>query len=195
MCLFMLADCNQATVPSRRTDTTGAGSKDTTVTIGKTKLQAFQAKTGAVVVLGFSRIASVQGLYGARADVEAREFTDAATGSRTSGLSVEVHEAGTLERHETTYVDYDELESLLRGIDYIAKIDRNPTKLADFEADYRTRGDLEVSTFSNAAKTMVAVKTGNIGGATVFYPLDQLAAFRNAVAKAKAVLDSIKPAR
>lgn len=167
---------------------------DSTILIGKTKLQSFQAKTGTVVVLGFSKLASIPGLFGSSTDIEARELTEATSGSRAPGVSVTVHESGTFERKETSYIDYDELESLLRGIDYIARIDHNPTKLADFQADYRTKGDLAVSTFSDASgKTMVAIKSGVIGGASAFYPLSRLSEFRSAVAKAKAVLDSIRP--
>jgi hypothetical protein len=137
--------------------------KDSTILIGKTKLQSFQARTGTVVVLGFSRVATVPGLYGASTDIEARELTEATSGSRAPGVSVTVRESGSFERKETSYIDYDELESLLRGIDYIARIDHNPTKLADFQADYRTKGDLAVSTFSDASgKTMVAIKSGVI---------------------------------
>src|SRR5690348_17268567 len=73
-----------------------AGQRDSTVLVGKTRLQAFQAKTGSVVVLGFSKVATVPGLYGGTADIEARELTDAASGARASGLGVEVTEAGEL---------------------------------------------------------------------------------------------------
>jgi hypothetical protein len=168
--------------------------KDTTVTIGKTRLQSFQAKTGSVVVLGFSQVALVPGMYEAKAEIEARELTDAISGTRAAGIAVMIREPGTFEKHETSYVDYDELPSLLAGIDYIGKISHNPTKLHDFQADYRTRGDLDVSTFSGSGgETLVAVKSGVIGGATVFYPLAKLPAFRAAVAGAKALLDSIAP--
>jgi hypothetical protein len=187
-----LAACKPSSTPSGADSV--AARTDTTVTVGKTKLQAFQSKTGSVVILGFSRVATLPGLYGATADIEARELTDAGSGTRTSGLGVSVKESGSLERNETSYVDYEELDGLLRGIDYIAKIERNPTKLADFQADFTTKGDLRVATFSsNDGKTLVAVKSGTIGGATVYYQMAQLAAFRGAIARAKALLDSIKP--
>jgi hypothetical protein len=189
---LFVAACNRS-APTTGADS--AASKDTTVTVGKTKLQAFQAKTGSVVILGFSSVASIPGLYGASTDIEAREMTDATSGSRTSGLRVEVKEGGTLERTETSYIDYDELGALLSGIDYIAKIDHNPTKLADFQAEFTTKGDLRVATFSSGdGKTLVAVKAGTIGGATAYYDMSQLRLFRGSVAKAKALLDSIKPA-
>src|SRR5436190_19579811 len=177
-------------------DTAAArGSSADTVTVGKTKLQAFQSKTGSVVVLGFSSVATIPGMYGAQTEIEAREATDASTGARQSGLGVEVKESGTLERKATSYVDYDELDALLRGIDYITRIDRNPTRLANFQADFTTRGNLEVSTFSTEdGKTLVALKAGTIGGASAYYPLSALPQIRTAVTNAKALLDSIRPA-
>jgi hypothetical protein len=194
--LFLIAAiaCSkQGTVPDKGSPKK-VTDKDSTILIGKTKLQSFQAKTGTVVILGFSKVASIPGLYGASTDIEARELTEATSGSRAPGVSVTVRESGTFERKETSYIDYDELESLLRGIDYIATIDHNPTKLADFQADYRTKGDLAVSTFSDASgKTMVSIKSGVIGGTSAFYPLSRLSEFRSAVAKAKTALDSVRP--
>lgn len=192
--LLLIPACSGKASNARPDSTRVAAKNDSTVMFGKTKLQSFQAKTGAVVVLGFSNVASVPGLYSGRAEVVARELTDATSGMKVQGISIQITRPGTFERKETSYIDYDELESLLRGIDYISKIDRNPTKLADFQADYRTKGDLVVSTFSdNSGNTLASLTSGSIGGVSAFFPMSRLSDLRSAIARGKALLDSISP--
>lgn len=97
----------------------------------KTKLEAFMAADGAVIVQGYSKIGDFKGQFGSSIVVEAKEFTNASSGRKEYGLAIEVKEAGRLEREHTSYVDYDEIDSLLKGIDYISKVDRSATKLSE----------------------------------------------------------------
>lgn len=189
--LLMLACTNAETENTPRSTSATVDSIATTKT--GTKLASFQAKTGAVIISGFSTIGTVRALYGARIGIDAREATDASDGTKIYGVAIEVKEGGTLERENTSYVDYDELESLLKGIDYIAGITRTVTALANFQADYRTKGDLALSTFSSSdGQTLLAVKSGSIGGASAFFRISDLATIRGTIAQAKQVLDSIR---
>jgi len=159
----------------------------------KTKLEAFQARTGAVIVMGFSEVGTVQGKYGTSATVESREFTDASTGKKEYGITVEVKKEGTMESENTSYIDYDEVDSLIKGIDYISRADASVTKLKHFEADYRTKGDLEISTFSSGSgEIQAAVASGTIGGTRAFLSISKLGEFRNLIVNAKAGLDSVR---
>src|SRR6267378_7589870 len=78
----------------------------------KTKLEAFAAKTGTVLIKGIEDIGSVGGVT-----VGCREFTDANTGRKEYGITIEVRESGRFERENTSLIDYEEIESLLKGID------------------------------------------------------------------------------
>jgi hypothetical protein len=158
----------------------------------KTKLQAFEAKTGVVIIRGFSMVGSVSGQYGGSVSVESREFLDASTAKREFGIVVEVKKGGEVERDNSSYIDYDEIDSLLKGIDYISKVQSSITKLDDFQADYHTKGDFKISTFSARGQTMVAVSSGDIGEVSVFLPLLKLESLRALIANAKAKLDAIK---
>src|SRR5258708_37964644 len=78
-----------------------------------TKLEEFSAKTGIVVIRGFSTIGEVRGM--GSVTVTAREFRDASNPKlRQTGLTVEIKESGRLERESISIVDYDEIDSLLR---------------------------------------------------------------------------------
>jgi hypothetical protein len=158
----------------------------------RTKLEAFEARTGIVVVKGYSRIGTAQGLEGGSIEVETREFRDA-DGFREYGLAVEVREAGTPERRRTALVDYDEIEPLLKGLDYLFRIDSTATNMNRFEAEYRTRGDLSVNAISTRGGAVtLAVSGGRFRRVTALFRLEDLKVIRGLVIEAKNQLDAIR---
>ena len=158
----------------------------------RTKLEAFEARTGLVIIKGYSRIGTAAGLEGGSIEVETREFRDDA-GAREYGIAVEVREAGTPERRRTALVDYDEIDPLLRGLDYLGKIDNSATNQNRFEAEYRTRGDLSVSAFSTRGGAVtLAVSGGHFRRVTSLFRLEDLKAIRGLVIEAKNQLDAIR---
>lgn len=157
----------------------------------KTKLEAFVAQDGVVIVRGFSKVGEVKGQFGSLVAIESKEFTNASTGKREYGVTFEVKERGRLEREHTSYVDYDEIASLLKGLEYIAKVDKTATSFENFQADYRTRGDLQISTYSTegGTKTAAALTSGTIGKTTAFLTLSDLDTLRSLVETARAAID------
>lgn len=157
----------------------------------KTKLEAFEAKTGSVLIKGIQEIGSVA--YNGSVIVSCREFTDAATGNKQYGIAIEVNESGTMARSNATLIDYDEIDSLLKGIDYITKVDKSATTLSSFEAIYKTRGDFQVTTFSKKGGEIgVAVQSGSIRTATAYLKVSHLSKVRELIENAKAKLDEAK---
>jgi len=156
----------------------------------RTKLENFQAKTGSVLIKNFSEIGNLTHL--GELTVTSWEFVDAQTVKKEYGIGIEVKESGRLEREDRAYVDYDEIDSLLAGIDYIAKINRDQSKLKNFEAHYTTKGDLDVATFSSRERIEAVVSAGRIGRVSVYLPLDKLQKFRQMIVDAKAALDAAK---
>jgi len=158
----------------------------------KTKIESFQAQTGSVIITGYSETGTLMAQLGTQMSVEAREFTNAASGKKESGILIGVKQGGRLDHENSSYIDYDEIESLLRGIDYISKIQPSVTKLSSFQADYRTRGELEVSTYSTKGGIDAAVKSGRYAGVRAFLTLSDLQKFRDLVSEAKGRLDTLK---
>jgi len=74
---------------------------------------------------------------------------------------------------------------LVKGIDYISKVKPDVTKLEDYQADYKTRGDLKISTFSSGNKVMAPVTSGSIGGVVAYFNIDDLAKAKNLILQAK----------
>ncbi len=159
----------------------------------KTKLEEFSARTGVVIIRGFEEIGSSYGLYSTSIKVEAKEFVNVLTGEEEYGITIEVKkEDGRYDKESTSYIDYDEIDSLISGIDYIAKVDKSRTKFSNFQADYNTKGDFKISTFSTAGKIMVAVSSGRIGAVSAYYNLSSLTEIRTLIEKAKTKIDTLK---
>lgn len=164
-----------------------------TVLEPRTKLEAFQARTGIVIIKGYSRIGLAAGLDGTSIEVESREFRDAGSNAREYGITIEVREAGNTPRRSLSYIDYDEIDPLLKALEYINKIDNSVTQLTRFEADYRTRGDLLVSAFSGRGGVItLAISGGVFRRVTSLFRLEDLKVIRGLVIEAKNQLDLIQ---
>lgn len=159
----------------------------------KTKLEQFSAKTGVVLIRGFHKIGSVQGLYSTSVNIEAKEFTNVTDGKKQYGITIEsFKEDGRYDKQHTSFIDYDEIDSLISGIEYISKVKASVTKLEDFQADYSTRGDLKISTFSSGGRIMAAVTSGNIGGVGAYFNIEDLEKIKTLIKQSKEKIDEIK---
>jgi hypothetical protein len=193
--LALISACN--TPPKMKADSTATKVlNDSTVALGGTKLQRFSAKTGAVIIKGFQETGTLRGQLQTTIIAEAREITDASDGSRTDGITLEVKSAGAYDKSSVSYIDFDEIESLIQGIDYIAKIDTTATRLASVQADYTTRGDLRVSSFSEQDRKMsLAVHSGSIGGTTAYLSLAQATDLKALIGKARDAVVRARPVK
>lgn len=160
----------------------------------KPKLEAFQAKQGVVIVKGFSEVGKIDGLVEAgRAwlvTVDSREITDASSGKKFYGVFVTVVNE---HRDQTSCVEYDDIDALLKGIDYIIKLDKSVTKLDSFQADYRANADLTVSVFSNEKGIIHgSVTCGAIAGVSEQMSIESFRKFRGFIEQGKKRLESIR---
>ena len=106
---------------------------------------------------------------------------------------IDVKEGGRLERTNRSFVDYDEIGPMLKGLDYIGKIQKSVTKLENFQADYRTKGDLRISTFSTSGgEILMAVTSGRIGSTSVHLKSADLSVLRDYLTAARDRLDAAK---
>ena len=160
----------------------------------RTKLEAIEGGYESVLLKGFSRIASIR-VRGTEIRIDAVELKDNTTPTRAMGIAIVMREAEQERINENrAFVDYEEIDSLLRAIDFSAKVNETVTKLAGFEARYRTRGDLELVVFrqGRASGTAASVTTGICDRVTGLLTLDELALLRAHIAEAKTRLDEIR---
>ena len=156
----------------------------------RTKLEAIEDRHSTVVIKGFTRITTVE-VRGVRIDaIEMRELGNAA---RAKGIAVVLREGGERPDDNRAFVDYEEIDPLLNAIDAIGRVDETATKLAGFEARYKTQGDLEIGVFRQTSRgTAVILTTGICDRATATLSLDDLAKVRAMIQEAKSRLDEIR---
>jgi hypothetical protein len=156
----------------------------------RTKLEAFEGRYSTVLIKGFTRITTVE-VRGIR--VDAVDIRDMGGADEAKGVVVVLREGGDQPNEGRAYIDYEEIDAVLSNIDVISAVDETSTKLASFEARYRTLGDLRVSVFRQTQRgTAVTLSTGICDQVTQALSLDDLAKLRALIAEAKARLDSIK---
>ena len=156
----------------------------------RTKLEALDDRHSTVILKGFTRITTLE-VAGVRIDaLEMREMGNVA---RAKGLVVVMREGGERPRENRAFVDYEEIDPLLNAIDVISRVDETTTKLAGFEAKYRTLGDLEIQVFKQTRSgTAVIVTTGICENARATLSLDDLAKIKAMIQEAKTRLDEIR---
>jgi hypothetical protein len=105
-----------------------------------------------------------------------------------------MREGGERPSENRSFVDYEEIDPLIRAIDFSAKVNETVTKLAGFEARYRTLGDLEFIVFrqGRASGTAASVSTGICDRVTGLLTLDELELLRAHIIEAKVRLDEIR---
>jgi len=159
----------------------------------KTKIEQFSARTGVVLIRGYEKIGSAQGLYDTSVNIQSKEFTSVNDGSKQYGITIETFkENGKYDKKHTSFIDFDEIDSLIQGINYISEVKPDVTKLDDFQADYTTKGSLKISTFSSGDRLMAAVTSGSIGGVEAYFNIEDLAKIKELLIKAKEKIESIK---
>ncbi len=158
----------------------------------RTKLEAIEGQYERVVIKGFTHVAAFNA-RGGDVRVDAIELKEAGSATRALGIVVVVREAGERPRDNRSFVDYEEIESLVKAIESIARINETVTKLTGFEARYRTPGDLELNVFRQSRSgTAASLTSGICEKTTVLLTLDELERLKGIILEAKARLDEIK---
>ena len=159
----------------------------------RTKLEELDWHYERVLIKGFTQVANLNA-RGADIRVDAVELRESESATRVTGLVIALRETGENPHENRAFVDYDEIGRLLRGIDEVSKVNESVTKLASFEARYRSAGDFEVDVFrqSRASGTAASVSAGVCDRVTAFLSLDDLDRLKAHIVEAKARLDEIK---
>ena len=158
-----------------------------------TELETFEDQTGTVIVKGAGQIGSLS-VDALTINVISKESFNEGTGRRQYGMAVEV-EANN-QRAWKRVVDYDEMDSLLSGVNYLAKIDSKVTELPTFVAGYVTRGGLRVGAFTSQRRGAIQyfLQDFSTNSPRILITSAQLAQFQDLVEQTKKSLDSLQAA-
>jgi hypothetical protein len=153
-----------------------------------TKLEALEASSGTVIVKGVTLIGSVSTSNGT-VTVVCKLDTDAGAGRKESGIRIDIGLSGLNE--EKRVIDYDELDSLLRAIDSLSKVDWTVTPLSSFNAVYATKSGFRIT--ASGPRRLGIIEYSLAAGEPakrIMLTQAQLAQFSALIAQAKRTLDS-----
>jgi len=158
----------------------------------RTKLEAIESRYERVIIKGFTQYATFS-VRGVEVRLDAVEMKDTADSTRAMGFVIALRELGDRSRENRSFIDYEEIDRLIKAMESVAKVNESMTKLAGFEARYRTLGDLEINVFRQTRSgTAASLSTGICDRVTGLLTLDDLDRLRGHLIEAKARLDEIK---
>jgi len=162
--------------------------------IPPTRLEAFEQQTGTVIVKGAGDIGSL-GVGVANITVISKESTDISTGRKEYGIAVEAD--ANNQRVWKKVLDYDEIDGLLGGLNYLAKVDYNATSLPTFVAGYSTKSGLRVGAFTSQRRGAIQffLHDYTTNGDRILITPTQLAQFENLIEQAKKSQDALRAAK
>ena len=161
----------------------------------RNKLEEFETRVDTILFKGQTWTGLLRALNGT-ARVEAIEIRDNRDSTRANGVLITMNspEPGGTPPDLRVLIDYEEIDPLLAAFDRIAKADESVTKLAHFEAHYRTHGDFEIMTFKEIAGGVIsaAVEGGFYDRKRLLMNVDDLIKLRWMIAQAKERLDEAR---
>jgi len=159
-----------------------------------TKLEAFETNADTVIIKATAPMGTVPA-RGGEVGVRCREITDVGSGRRETGIIIDLTFGGALE--DTMLIDYDELDSLLDGLEYLGSLDWSVTPLPGFDAVYTTKGGFRAAAFGSRRTGNIefAVRSVRVRTAPLVLSRDQLGQVRSLVQQGKAKLDSLRKAK
>jgi hypothetical protein len=159
-----------------------------------TRLEAFETNVDTVIIKATAPIGSVPA-QGGDVIIRCREINDAGSGRRESGIIVDLTFAAVL--GDTMLIDYDELGSLLDGLEYLGTLDWSITPLPSFDAVYTTKGGFRAAAFGSRRTGNIefAVRSVRVRTPPLVLSRDQLGQVRSLVQQGKAKLDSLRKAK
>ena len=155
-----------------------------------TELEAFEAQTGTVIVKGAGQVGSVA-VDAVNITVTSKESQDVSTGRRQYGMVVEA--TASNQRVWEKVIDDDEMDSLLNGLDYLAKIDYKVTALPTFVASYVSRSGLRVGAFTSQRRGAIQyfLQDQSANSPRILITSAQLAQFQDLVEETRKKLNSL----
>jgi hypothetical protein len=162
----------------------------------RNRLEDFDGRLETLLIRGRHVVGTVRAQNG-WARVEATEIRDSATGETASGAVVTLVASGTQPPNSgppediRSFIDYDEIDLLLKAMDTAAKASESITRLSHFEVRYRTKDDFEIMTFKQLENNTIAaaVEGGFFDRARLYVSIDDLVKLRWMIAQAKERLD------
>ena len=123
-----------------------------------TELEEFSSKTGVVTLVEYTS-GKKHSVLGGSFEVQKRKVGSVARPGSVKGVQVIVKR----DRYTgAAFIDLEEIESLIEGIEYILTVTKEVTDLENFEAKFSTIGGLSITVFNSSDGSLSAsLKAGS----------------------------------
>jgi hypothetical protein len=160
--------------------------------ITRNNLEEFESRMETVLIKGRTYVATLRAQNG-HARVEATEIRDATNSTRVQGVVITIVADGGPPGEIRALIDYEELDSLIKAFDTVAKSDESITRLTHFETRYRTKADFEIMVFKQVTGGVAAaVEGGFFDRSRLLMTIEDFVKLRWMIVQAKEKLDEIK---
>jgi hypothetical protein len=129
----------------------------------RTYFEAYNAVADAPLLKGMSVIGTLNNQINFPIEIRVEVLTNLLSSNVVYGVSLRTRISA--KQLAVDYIDYDELDGLIRGIQFISQSDHSQTPMDNFEAAYRTRCGMSVLKVSNGNKLTIVMKSGDADGA------------------------------
>lgn len=155
-----------------------------------TKLEAFLAKKGKIVVKDTYRLGTLKklGIIEFSALVL---YEPGMESQRIKGIRVEITEPGRVERKRVSFLDLEEIESVSKAITYMADLAekwKGQAREAYTEVTFSTKGDFNIGFFQSSEKRSVYVHTGYVVHASSFMEVEDFPDIKSILDKGLSLL-------
>jgi hypothetical protein len=161
-----------------------------------TKLEEFDSRWHTVIVRGSTRIPGT--IVNGAVHVDAIELRDEGNGTRVQGVVVELRDSTRQEvthslEESKSYIDYEDIDAVIKAWDRLARTDDTTTKLNNFQSSYRTKGNMQIAVFRQTpGGAIAAAVSADCDRVRIFLTLDEFTKLRWMIVQAKARLDELK---
>lgn len=155
----------------------------------RTYYDAFNGTQDTVLIKGSSTIGTLNSQIDYPVEIRAERLSNPQTSNSVYAVSFRTK----VDQHVTQidYVDYDELDALIRSVQFISQANSTITPLDNFETVFRTRSGLSIAKIGRGNKVFITMTSGNLPVARnqmASFVLDDLGRY---LAAAKAKIDAV----
>lgn len=156
-----------------------------------TRLGAFLAKKGKLIIKDFYELGEVAGRYGSKIEFDALViYEPGQEDQRVRGIKIEVSGGRKYERSDTSFLDFEEVESLSKAIEYTIDLS---SKWKNVDKEYTevifsTKDDFQIGFFQEGTERFSFASSGHIGKVMCYFSLEQLSSIKSIVDKGLNIL-------
>jgi hypothetical protein len=137
----------------------------------ETKLEAFLAKKGTLIIKDVYNLGEINGKYGGKITFSALVIYEPGQESqKIRGLKIEITGAGRFERSNTSFLDLEEIQSLSKAIEYMVNVSAKwkDTSKEYTEVIFSTKGYFNIGFYQKGIEQTGFTSSGYIGETTCF---------------------------